>query len=238
MVKTEVNQSELIDKYFWGSADKSSDFTVTFLDEDNLQQLVELNSHVIVNLQNPLIYHPPYDVELLKFCLSEGLAIGVFSENRLVAYQLTYYPDLRADNLGRDIGFPTNELKNIAQFHGIAVHLEYRTRRFGFSLTKYALHIVRELGFTHVTATCHPENLHSLQILFKSGFNIIKLKDKYEGKLRYILHKAFNITDLKITSERVIECNDITTQKRMLDEGYLDFKLKASDKGYEIIFVR
>ncbi|MDM8525663.1 hypothetical protein QUF80_20015 [Desulfococcaceae bacterium HSG8] len=226
-------QSEQISKYFGQTA-----YNIRFLNRGNLHQITELNAHVMNNIDDPVMYHPPYDVELLSFCLCEGLAIGVFYENRLVAYQVTYYSDSRCEDPGADLGIPNIRTRNAAQFHGIAVHSLCRSRGFGLAMTKYAIHAVRNARVSHAAATCHPDNLHSLTILFTSGFRIKGLKNKYGGKLRYILHKEFGGDGFSPGVRAVADHKDIKTQKRMLAEGYVGVGTEKSDEGYGIVFAR
>lgn len=173
-------------------ASDTAGFDVRRMDESDFDQLQKLNANIMDHLANPDFYYPPYDTDLLKLCLREGLAVGIFSKNRLIAYQLSYFPEFKEDNLGWDVCLPQERLKDAATFHGIAVHSEYKNNRFGSVLTECVLNIMNEYGCRDIMATCHPDNIHSLRILLQNGFAVRKLKYKYGGKLRYVLHREVN----------------------------------------------
>jgi len=202
------------------NASDTAGFEVRRMDETHFDQLQKLNANIMDHLANPDFYYPPYDTDLLKLCLRQRLAVGIFSRQELIAYQLSYFPKFREDNLGRDICLPRNRLKDVATFHGIAVHSEYKKNRFGSVLTECVLNIVSELGYRDVMATCHPDNTHSLRILLKYGFCIRELKYKYGGKLRYVLHKEVNQNKPYPFSETITDHKDILMQENLLRPGY------------------
>jgi ribosomal protein S18 acetylase RimI-like enzyme len=213
-------------------------FSVGILSPKHTEQVVELDAHIIKTLSHPDLYHPPYDQAILQVCLRNGLAIGVWKEQALIAYLLAYYPSEHLDNLGRDVDIPREQLDEVAQFWGIAVHTAYRHRSLAFELTKSAMHILTAFGYQSIMATCHPENYYSLRNLLQLGFRIRRLKEKYGGKLRYVLCYNSHQDTNSSWSKMVIDSTDFTTQERLLQEGSIGMELLKTEQGYQIVFAK
>jgi len=116
----------------------------------------------------------------------------------------------------------------------VCVHPLYRGNRLAKKMNKQAIRLIKEKNqFDHLLATVSPYNYWNVDILLNSGFIIQKLKDKYGGKLRYIVYQ-----DLKTpppsppSTDHVINLTDFQTQKQLFKQGFYGFRLCESSGHY------
>jgi hypothetical protein len=94
-------------------------------------------------------------------------------------------------------------------------------------------------GFYHICATVSPYNYPSLNSFFKSGnVSIVALKQKYNGKLRYIVYRNLK-KDLSIKpNTNIKQINTaITEQQDKIKRGYIGYKPKKYHQAVRPMYV-
>ena len=109
-----------------------------------------------------------------------GAVAGVF---------LAVIPGLSEENMGRDAGFPEEELPKVAHMDTAAVLPQYRGHQLQYRLMQAAEADLRAMGFRYLMGTIHPDNVYSMNNAMKQGYRIIGEKLKHGGKRRAILLK-------------------------------------------------
>ncbi len=168
------------------------EYSMTFLDESYMPQIMDLQEIIVQNLsRRDMLQAFSYDFMKEHIGL-KGFVIGVFIGKRLVAFRNVYYPDSQDAewNLGIDIGLPDMELSRVANLQMVCVHPTFRGNALASKMNRHALHLLKEQStHYHICATVSPYNYWNVEILLNSGFVIRKLKDKYGGKLRYVVYQ-------------------------------------------------
>ena len=163
----------------------------------------------------------------------KGFILGVFANDKLVAFRNVYFPGKRDRtwNLGMDIGLRGSELDKVANLQMVCVHPNYRGNGLAMRMNRLSLELLRAQGaYEHVCATVSPYNYWNIRILLNSDFHIKQLKQKYGGKIRYIVYQQFNNPDIfDRTSTIHVSIEDFNTQRRLLEDGYcgLAVRLKS-----------
>jgi len=173
---------------------------------------------------------------------NKGRIIGVFADQGLIAFRALYFPDIDDHewNLGYDIGLQGSELAKVANLQMVCVNPLYRGNQLGLKMNRHAIRFLKEeTDYIHLCATVHPENHYNVRILLRSGFVIKELKEKYGGKLRYIvyqnLRKKINISK---NNEILLEVMDIGRQQMMLRSGFHGIALRESKDGFQVVFAK
>ena len=223
---------------------------VLFLGQKHFDQIDRLNNQVARYTDESMFY---VDNDLIMYCLTVGVGIGIVYEDVLIAYHLLDFAHSPQKNLGSHLHFSEEQLKNTIQLEYLVVHISHENRKhvshiphkkhgLGFSLVKCALSIIDELDFKYVTSACHPNNYASVRLHFKWGFSIKSLKhlyDDYGGNLRYIWGKTLHTDEhYQSGNEIVVEHHDISKQKSLLSQGYSGRKMVNFASGHGIAFTR
>jgi hypothetical protein len=73
----------------------------------------------------------------------------------------------------------------------------------------------------------------------KSGFVIRNLKEKYGGKLRYIVYQNLRGPIKIISKDKVfVKHVDIDEQKKVLKRGFLGIDILESPQGFQVVFAK
>ncbi|WP_172675250.1 hypothetical protein [Virgibacillus halodenitrificans] len=69
------------------------------------------------------------------------------------------------------------------------------------------------------------------------GMKIIALKEKYNGKLRYVLFRDFKAKrDTPAMQSKTVGMAQTKLQQQLLQEGYRGISIQASDEKVEVIY--
>jgi hypothetical protein len=204
-------------------------YKMTYLDESHLSQMMTLQEVICQNLQRPdLLKSFPFDF-MKQHMGRQGIALGVFIDDRLIGFRNMYYPKPqdREWNLGIDLGLTGDELSKVVNLQLVCVHPDFRGNRLAMTLNRIALQILRKREtHPHVCATVSPYNIWNIPVLLASGFQIAKLKNKYGGKVRYVVHQhLFRTRTFDDSSAVEVILDDLDTQKRLLDAGFYGVQL-------------
>lgn len=215
-----------------------TDYEMRFLDENAARDVFFLQESIIRSLRESEIFKGHDGDYLEELFLLERSAIGVLTNEGLIAYNLIHIPSDDEDNLGMDLKFSKQELKRVIHLQASAVHPAYRGNALQTRMIKTHLAVIRSLGFEHVCCTVSPKNPVSLRNVLAAGFQIRALKPKFHGWWRFIMHN--NILHPATFSGEEIKINgsDIHGQLSLLDKGFSGSEMILLPDGYEICYRR
>jgi hypothetical protein len=207
-----------------GKDNRRLEYIITFLDEKHLPLVMRLQEVIVQNLGRPDLLQP-FSYDFMKRHLGgQGVVMGVFVENRLAAFRNLYFPDPWDTewNLGLDLDLPSKELSKVANLQMVCVHPLFRGNALALKMNRVALGLLRENGdYHHICATVSPYNIWNLPVLLKCGFRVARLKDKYGGKIRYIVHQDLR-TPLQFDDNSTlrVRLDNLDAQKKWFNSGY------------------
>lgn len=219
------------------SAGKEVAYDLMFLDESYLIEMMNLQEIIVHDLGDPELFHSDSIHFMRDHICKRGRIIGVISEKRLIAYRILAFPGNDPDNLGIDLKLPKKELNKVAHLESFVVHPAYRGNSLQLKTLGPAIRIIRDLNYDHLCATVSTKNYPSLSNPLKGGLVIRELKEKYGGKLRYILYQNLNkpiSRNMKCTI--TVKNTDIARQKKALKQGYCGYKAIKKEEGFEIVY--
>ena len=232
----EVIESGQIRKY-GKSSSKEVAYDLTLLDEGRLRNIMDLQELIVQDLSDPELFHPDSIHFIRDRIRKRGRVIGVVSEKRLIAYRILSFPGSDHDNLGIDLKLPKGELHKVAHLEFFVVHPAYRGNSLQLKTLAPTIRIVRDLNYDHLCATVSPKNYPTLSNLLKGSLIIKEMKEKYGGKLRFILYKNLKIPIIRETTYTIIVKNaDISGHKKALKQGYYGYMVRKKEGGFEIVY--
>jgi hypothetical protein len=199
-------------------------YTITCLDERHLPLVMQLQEVIVQNLARPdLLQTFSYDF-MKRHMGPQGIVLGVFVEERLAAFRNLYFPDpWDAEwNLGLDLGLPEKELASVANLQMVCVHPRFRGNSLALKMNRLSLGLLRERGtHHHICATVSPYNIWNIPVLLASGFRVARLKKKYGGKVRYIVHQDLRKPlHFNANSTMHVRLNHLDAQQKWFDSGF------------------
>lgn len=215
-------------------------YEVYVLTEAHIPQLMTLQQEVVEALENKAILQPLDDEELKFILRGNGLMIGVFVEEKLIAFRALLQPAIDDEHLGYDIGLTTQaQLKKVLYQEISNVHPAYR----GFGLQRTMADMIMQqidlTKFTVVCATVMPGNIASLKDKFSQGMHVAALKLKYGGKLRYVFMKEI-VQEQKTSwaEEEWVAMSDTKAQQQLLKSGFIGISLKKTEEIWLVQYVK
>ncbi len=228
--------------------DRMVPYRISRLDESQLPQVMALQKIICRHLQRPDLLHA-FPQDFMKQHMGHrGVVLGVFVQERLVAFRNLYYPKPNDSewNLGIDLNLAGDQLSQVVNLQMVCVHPDFRGNHLALILNRIALQILRNRrAHPHVCATVSPSNIWNIPVLLASGFHIARLKMKYDGKIRYIVHQhLYNRRRFDDSSAVKVCLDDLDTQKRLLDAGFYGvqltqrklFRRKNFTAGFHLVF--
>jgi hypothetical protein len=221
------------------SASKEVAYELVFLDESYLTKIMDLQEIIVQNLSDPDLFQADSIHFIRDHICKKGRIIGVISGKRLIAYRIIAFPGNDPSNLGIDLTLPKRERNKVAHLESFSVHPDYRGNLLQLKTLGPAIRIIRDFGYEHLCATVSPKNYPGLSNLLKGGLVIRGLKEKYGGKLRYILYQNLKKPIGRDTVHTIpLSHADIVGQKRVLEEGYYGYKVHRKEQGPEVLYGR
>jgi len=226
-------------------------YQMSLLGHDHLDEVMTLQRKIIRELSRKDMLQPFPEDFMREHIGEKGQIIGVFLGSKLIAFRNIYFPspDDPEWNLGIDIGLEGDDLTRVANLQMVCVHPDHRGKSLALKMNNHVISILRELE-THryLCATVSPFNYWNVRILLNCGFVIKKLKDKYSGKLRYVVYQDLThplvFSSLNRRSANLV---DFPRQKTLLAEGYCGTTLQQVaefctplrqelPRGFELVF--
>lgn len=215
-------------------------YEVHLLNESHIQELMTLQLEVVEALEDKAILQPLDEGELSFILRGNGVMIGVFVEEKLIAFRALLQPELDDEHLGYDIGLTTeDELKKILYQEISNVHPAYR----GYGLQRTMADIIMQqvdlTKFNVVCATVMPGNIASLKDKFSQGMHVAALKLKYGGKLRYVFMKDLMCEgNTTWQQEQFVSMDDTEGQQALLKRGFVGRSMKKTGDNWLVQYVK
>lgn len=196
------------------------DYEVHPLHLHELPQIKVLQQIVYDDLQDKTILQPLSDDELRNILNGNGMMIGVFVEEQLIAMRALLHPPIDdPEHLGFDV--EAVDLTRVLYQEVSIVHPAYRGYGLQKILARLIMTQVDEADYDWLCATVKPFNIASLKDKLVQNMKIRALKYKYGGKLRYVLAKPFTEI-LEVGDEvKVIAMQQVEEQQQALQDGFV-----------------
>ncbi|MFJ8220206.1 GNAT family N-acetyltransferase [Bacillus cereus] len=225
-----------------GSLKQNNDpFHVTLLSLEDIEQILSLQNVVVEALEDKSRLQPLSLEEFQYILEGNGMMIGAFIENELIAFRALLVPPIDEEHLGLDIGLPESELHRVIYQEISNVHPNSR----GNGMQKIlATVIMNELQkedskYDYVCCTVAPFNIPSLKDKFAQGMKIAALKEKYGGSMRYVFVKELRGDKVRDWTEiENVLMSDAGGQQALLSEGYRGYEMEKIDGDFVVKFGR
>ena len=210
-------------------------FTHRLLKETDLQVIQALQQDVCAALEDPNILQPLSEAELVHILRGNGVMLGVFVEERLVAFRALLKPAVNEEeHLGLDVG--AADLSKVLYQEISNVHPDYRGHGLQKLMAGWIMKEVDMTQFDWVCATVMPYNIASLKDKFAQGMYVYALKLKYGGKLRYVFGKHL-YTPCSLGKQQVtVAMGDTETQQQLLEEGFIGTSMEPAGDDWLVVY--
>lgn len=210
-------------------------FTHRLLKETDLQVIQALQQDVCAALEDPNILQPLSEAELVHILRGNGVMLGVFVEERLVAFRALLKPEVNEEeHLGLDVG--AADLSKVLYQEISNVHPDYRGHGLQKLMAGWIMKEVDMTQFDWVCATVMPYNIASLKDKFAQGMYVYALKLKYGGKLRYVFGKHLH-TPCSLGKQQVtVAMGDTETQQQLLEAGFIGTSMEPAGDDWLVVY--
>lgn len=211
-------------------------FYVTTLDLHHLQEIENLQVEVYESLVDQSILQPLTSEEFEYILKGNGMMIGAYVGQDLIAFRALLNPPLDNEHLGYDCGITEDAFNRVLYQEISNVSPKYR----GFGLQKILANIIMSQidlsKYDYVCSTVKPYNIPSLKDKFAQGLVVKGLKIKYVDKLRYIFFKDLR-QELPIFKEKkTISMDDTVGQQLLLKQGYTGTSMYEDQNDWLVVY--
>lgn len=207
---------------------------------EDLPDIERVQKAVIDSLPEKVALQPLTTEEFLFILNERGLLIGAYIEEELIGFRALLIPEIDEEHLGLDIGLPEEELPHVIYQEISGVLPEYRGNRLQQKMADVIMQELPNLEehFRYICCTVAPMNIPSLKDKFSQHMQIRALKEKYDGKPRYILMKDVQETASHFTHYENARLEDLEKQQQLLAEGYIGIGFHVIKGHYELQFAK
>src|SRR5690625_4094941 len=119
-------------------------------------------------------------------------------------------PELDEEHLGIDAGLSQEDLPQVIYSEITIVDPDYRGNGLQNYMGKLVMKEIDRDKFYYVCATVAPMNIPSIKDKFSLGFQIVALKEKYEGMLRYVFMRDLSVSyqNLVYDEEKLVSAQE------------------------------
>jgi hypothetical protein len=216
-------------------------YTVHKLSMSHIEEILLLQDIVVADLEDKARLQPLSQEEYEYILKGNGVMVGAFLEQELIAFRALLKPEIDDEHLGLDIGLNEDELTKVIYQEISIVHPFYRGNRLQQVLGTVIMEELNNLpgDFTYISCTVAPFNIPSLKDKFAQGMEIAALKNKYGDQIRYIFVKEVNKPSAQTDQKRLITSMDnFHTQQSLLSKGWRGVGMKILQEKYHIEFVK
>ncbi|MCP1161800.1 MULTISPECIES: N-acetyltransferase [Bacillus] len=216
-------------------------FHVTLLSLEHIEQILSLQNVVVEALEDKSRLQPLSLEEFQYILEGNGMMIGAFIENELIAFRALLVPPIDDEHLGLDIGIAESELHRVIYQEISNVHPNSR----GNGMQKILATVImdelqkEDSNYDYVCCTVAPFNIPSLKDKFAQGMEIAALKEKYGGSMRYVFVKELRgDKENDWTDVKSVPMSDASGQQALISEGYRGYEMKNVDGDFVVKFGR
>jgi len=200
-----------------------------------IQRLAPQHLSAVVDLQQQARRHAAENdaifmerpTDILAACLAdEGVAVGAFVADQLVAFRLLYYPG--KFNQGEYAGLPPEEWNKVVHLEIGVVHPLHRGHALQRRLTAQVLAEADDLRCKrYLCSVVSPQNYPSIKDKLVVGMPVVRLLELPGGHWRYIFcrdrMKPAQFDEVAAIS---VSVNDRERQLQLLSQGYQGFRIE------------
>ncbi|MGW5954483.1 GNAT family N-acetyltransferase [Bacillus mycoides] len=216
-------------------------FHVTLLSLEHMEQILSLQNVVVEALEDKGRLQPLSLEEFQYILEGNGMMIGAFIQNELIAFRALLVPPIDDEHLGLDIGLPESQLHRVIYQEISNVHPNCR----GNGMQKILATVImdelqkEDSQYDYVCCTVAPFNIPSLKDKFAQGMEIAALKEKYGGSMRYVFVKELRGDKKRDWSDvKSVPMSDAGGQQALLSEGYRGYEMERIDDTFTVNFGR
>nr|WP_106785016.1 N-acetyltransferase [Lysinibacillus timonensis] len=214
-------------------------YKVYVLTKVHLPEVLALQEVVMEALPNKDTLQPLSEDEFLYMLEGNGLLIGVYIEDKLIAFRAVVVPKIDEEHLGYDLGLvEESDLQRIMYQEISNVHPNYRGHGLQKTMAKVIMGQIEPSKFDYLCTTVMPYNIASLKDKFSQGFYIIALKTIYGGKLRYVFAHDLQKEPQYEEETIIISMGDREGQQQLLKQGYVGVLMKQVDDDWFVEYRR
>lgn len=208
-------------------------YDIQKLDVSHIGQLIVLQQQVVAALEDPAILQPLDEEELRYILEGNGVMIGLFDVDKMIAFRALLEPPIDDEHLAYDISYP--HVDKVIYQEISNVHPAYRGQNLQQQMATLIMEYVDTTKHTMMCATVMPFNIASLKDKFAQDMYVAALKLKYGGKLRYVFAKSLVEQEQWQQEDRIIDMAQTAEQQQALREGYLGVAMyQQLDKWYVV----
>ena len=128
--------------------------------------------------------------ENFRVCLqTPNFALGLFSEEQLIAIAILQICGLDSENLGYQLELSDEQLEKTGNMKLVLIDPAYRKRGWQYRLMQACEEYARQYGLNRLAVTVHPDNSVSVHNIEKSGYVYHSQQSKYGGLNRSLYYK-------------------------------------------------
>ncbi|UYX52921.1 GNAT family N-acetyltransferase [Bacillus thuringiensis] len=216
-------------------------FHVTLLSLEDIEQILSLQNIIVEALEDKSRLQPLSQEEFQYILEGNGMMIGAFIENELIAFRALLVPPIDDEHLGLDIGLPESELHRVIYQEISNVHPNCRGNGMQKILAKVIMDELQkeDSKYDYVCCTVAPFNIPSLKDKFAQGMEIAALKEKYGGSMRYVFVKELRKDEeSNWTAVKDVPMSDVSEKQALLSEGYRGYKMEKINGDFVVKFGR
>ena len=157
----------------------------------DLPQILAFQQEIYQNLPDKDILFP-LPQENWEYLMNHGFTLAVFpEESDRLAYLIGCLYPKREENLGLDVGLRDDELDQVGQLEIAMASPDFRGYHMHSRMCSVCVDLFKQDGRTRfILSTVSPRNLPSLKALQSAGLQPLVEKEKYGGKLLYVMFRA------------------------------------------------
>ncbi|EMY4798296.1 TPA: GNAT family N-acetyltransferase [Bacillus pacificus] len=216
-------------------------FHVTLLTLENIEQILSLQNVVVETLEDKSRLQPLSLEEFQYILEGNGMMIGAFIKNELIAFRALLVPPIDDEHLGLDIGLPESELHRFIYQEISNVHPNCRGNGMQKILATVIMDELQKENskYDYVCCTVAPFNIPSLKDKFAQGMEIAALKEKYGGSMRYVFVKELRgVKKRDWTDIKSVPMSNVSEKQALLSEGYRGYEMEKIDGNFVVKFGR
>ncbi|UUI04122.1 hypothetical protein NP439_05400 [Oceanobacillus jeddahense] len=207
-----------------------------YLTTTDLPDILELQTIVYEALEDKKRLETLGESEFRTILEGEPLMVGIFHQEKLIAFRAFLNPIADEEGLGEDIGLTEEHFAEIIYSEISNVHPDYRGNHLQTKMGEFMMEQLDRNRFRYILATVAPGNIPSMKDKFALGMRIYQVKAKYGGKLRYIYCNDLALNDVQSKEQREIDIKDIGGQAKLIEEGYIGIEMKKSGADWIIVY--
>ncbi len=211
-------------------------FYVTTLNRQHLLEIEKLQLKVYESLTDQSILQPLSTEEFEYILNGNGLMIGAYVENKLIAFRALLNPPIDEEHLGYDCGIAEDELHRVLYQEISNVSPTYRGYGLQKTLAKVIMNQIDLEKYDYVCSTVKPYNIPSLKDKFSQDLMVKGLKIKYVDKLRYIFYKDLRQELPIFTEKKSISMADTVGQQQLLKQGYIGTSMFEDQNDWFVVY--